>query len=88
MLQSVENLTAKVHNIDGMLTRGEEGISKKKWFLSIVHPFSQSNDGNPNDSEPLYSKATLTVPAWKSAMPDEFNVLIQQTNLALVIPYL
>ena len=86
MLQAVDNLTAKVHNIHGMLTRGEEGISKKKWFLSIVHLFSHPSDGNPNDSEPLCSKATLIVPAWKSAMPYEYNVLIQQTNWASVIP--
>ncbi|PRQ54238.1 putative RNA-directed DNA polymerase [Rosa chinensis] len=80
ILHPVEGLTAATTNDHHMLTRSKRGIVKKKAFLSVLSSICSDS----TLSEPYSHKTALKVPAWKSAMQEEYDALINQNTWTLV----
>ncbi|PRQ23920.1 putative RNA-directed DNA polymerase [Rosa chinensis] len=80
ILHPVDGLTNAIVNDHSMLTRGKRGIVQKKSFLSVLTEPSC----DPTDFEPSHYKAALKIPAWKQAMQEEYDALMNQNTWTLV----
>lgn len=70
-----------------MITRAKNGIFKPKHFVATTHSLpSLSASSSALPSLPASTSAALVSPAWKSAMRDEFQALLDNQTWDLV-PY-